>query len=84
MAVDLHPTHKKTDLHEAHEALLTCFLPHELLLACSTRNLTCVRPILYHKHVLIRVTTKIEEHTRVYHTRVSTRREQYCMYVGIP
>ena len=38
MAVNLHATHKKTDLCAAHEALLPCFL-----LSCITRIITCVQ-----------------------------------------
>ena len=76
--------HKKIDLHAAHEVLLTCFLlscstwsidrvqrmkyssraAHESLFTCSPFCVTCT---FWLSHLI-----KIEEHTRVQHTQVST------------
>ena len=80
MAVNLHAAHKKTDSCAAHEAVLVCFLLHELFLACSAQKIAHVQYTkvdLHAAHFMSHVCfdssqTKIEEYTHVHCTQVSS------------
>ena len=79
MAVNLCVAHKKTHSRVAHEVLLVCFLQ-----SFSTQSMDPVQHTKYSSCALMKVnsrvthefglshSTKIEEHTNVTHTQVST------------